>query len=184
MIALKDSLPLLRAGDQLFPIRNSWLQKWLDRAANLAGYNQWWLTVHVTSSILCYLSSEYEGTVVALESIEEIIRSVLRAIGYAEIADRFELFSPPFELSLPKLAEEAGPGYELAFFTLLRKRMEPALSKHTSSLEISGLRPCVRSLQSVKTWNTNCTTLCIEIVQFVRHQVELRINSDLFVTIR
>ncbi|MBV9391384.1 MAG: hypothetical protein JOY96_05775 [Verrucomicrobia bacterium] len=184
MIALKDSLPLLRAGDQLFSIRDNWLQKCLERAAILAGYNRWWLSVHVTTAILCYLSSEYEGTVVTLKQIEEIIRSVLLAIGYSEIASRFEMFSPPFELSLPKLAEEAGPGYELAFFSLLKQRMEPALSKRASSLEISGLRPCVRSLQSVKTWSTNCTTLCTEIVQFVRHEVELRINSDLFVTIR
>ena len=45
-----------------------------------------------------------------------IVLSALQAIGYAEIALRLDAVAPPFELSLSDLAEEAGPGYELAFF--------------------------------------------------------------------
>ena len=52
--------------------------------------------------------------------------SALQAIGYAEIALRLDAVVPPFELSLSDLAEEAGPGYELAFFRLLKERIQPA----------------------------------------------------------
>ena len=83
----------------------------------------------------------------------------LQAIGYAEVALRLEVISPPFQLSLSDLAEEAGPGYELAFFRLLKERIQPAFCDRASSLEIYGLQSCVRHLQSVKTWSRECSQL-------------------------
>lgn len=182
MIALLDSLPLLRQDDnECSPVRKDWLRFCLCRAAEKAGYASWWLADHVASSVICYLATEYDSNVVTPAQIGDIIRSVLQAIGYAEVALCFELLNPPFEISLTELAKEAGPGYELAFFQLLKKRMEPALSEQT--VEIHGLRSCVRHLQSVKTWSRTCSQLRNEIVRFVRGQVEGS-SKNIVLTIR
>jgi hypothetical protein len=92
---------------------------------------------------------------------------------------------PPFELSLSDLAEEAGPGYELAFFQLLRERIQPALCDRSSNLEIYGLQSCVRHLQSVKTWSRECSLLRNEIVNFLRAHLErANVTIDVHLTIR
>ena len=127
MIALRDSLPLLRHSEnEHCAIRQEWLCFCLYRAAEKAGYSRWWLAEHVAASVLCYLSKTYENNVVTSKQLREIVRSALQAIGYAEIALRLDAVVPPFELSLSDLAEEAGPGYELAFFRLLKERIQPA----------------------------------------------------------
>ena len=111
--------------------------------------------------------------------------SALQAIGYAEVALRLDSVVPPFELSLSELAEEAGPGYELAFFRLLKERIQPALSDRGSSLDIYGLQSCVRHLQSVKTWSRECSQLRNEIVHFLRAHLErAKAKIDLLLTIR
>src|SRR3954463_14789566 len=151
-------------------LSREWLQLSLKRAAEQAGYVSWWLAEHVAASVLWYLESGYDRPVITTDEIGESVRSALQAIGYSEISARFETLDPPFELSLADLALEAGPGYELAFFQLLRERIRPALSNHASNLHIHGLQRCVRHLQSVKTWSRECSRLRNEIVTFVRAQ--------------
>ena len=173
MIALRDSLPLLRQNEnEDSQIRHDWLCFCLCRAAEKAGYSRWWLAEHVAASVMCYLSTTYEKNVISLEQLRDIVLSVLQAIGYAEVALSLDTLHPLFELSLSELAKEAGPGYELAFFQLLKERIEPALSNRASNLDIYGLQSCVRHLQAVKTWSRNCSQLRIEIVDFLRAQLE------------
>jgi hypothetical protein len=186
VIALRDSLPLLRQSENEHrPIRADWLSFCLLRAAEKAGYNRWWLAEHVTASVLCYLARTNENNVITLRQLREIVRSALQAICYAEIALRLDIIVPPFELSLIELAKEAGPGYELEFFRLLKERIEPALREGALSLEISGLQPCVRHLQSVKTWSRECSQLRNEIVQFLRaHFERANVKTDVHLRIR
>lgn len=155
------------------------------RAAEKAGYRRWWLAEHVAASVLCYLSRTYENNVVTIAELCEMVRSALQAIGYAEIALRLEVLAPPFELSLRDLAEEAGPGYELAFFRLLKERIQPAFCDRASNLDIHGMQSCVRHLQSVKTWSRECSQLRNEIVNFVRAHLErANVTNDIHLTIR
>lgn len=186
MIALRDSLPLLQQNENAHcSIRQEWLCFCLFRAAEKAGYRRWWLAEHVAASVLCYLSRTYEGNVVTTAELCQMVQSALQAIGYAEVALRLEVMAPPFELSLRELAEEAGPGYELAFFQLLKERIQPAFCDHASSLDIHGLQSCVRHLQSVKTWSRECSQLRNEIVNFVRAHLErANVTSDVHLTIR
>ena len=186
MIALRDSLPLLRQNEnEDSQIRHDWLCFCLCRAAEKAGYSRWWLAEHVAASVMCYLSTTYEKNVISLEQLRDIVLSVLQAIGYAEVALSLDTLHPLFELSLSELAKEAGPGYELAFFQLLKERIEPALSNRASNLDIYGLQSCVRHLQAVKTWSRNCSQLRIEIVDFLRAQLErANLKTDFLLTIR
>ncbi|MBV9491538.1 MAG: hypothetical protein JO069_17735 [Verrucomicrobia bacterium] len=186
MIAFRNSLPLVRlANGEVSALSRDWLRLSLGRAAQQAGYVSWWLAEHVAESVLWYLASGHDRPMITKEEITESVRAALQATGYSEIAARFETLDPPFELSLADLALEAGPGYELAFFHLLRERIRPALHDRASNLYIHGLQPCVRHLQSVKTWSRECSRLRNEIVTFVRAQLaSAQLPSNLVLTIR
>jgi hypothetical protein len=186
MIALNDFLPLLRRSEtEDSPLRQDWLCYCLFKAAEKAGYNRWWLAEHVTSSVFCYLSTDFGRNTVTLREVHEIVRSVLQAIGYAEVGLYFETLSLPFELCLTDLAREAGPGYELAFFQLLRERVQPALAENSTNVTIYGLQSCVRHLRAVKTWSRSCSLLRNEIVQYLRAQLERsECKTNLLLTIR
>ena len=186
MIALRNSLPLLRQNEhEDSAIRHDWLCFCVCRAADKAGYSHWWLAEHVAASVMCYLSSTYERNVITLKQLRDIVISVLQAVGYSEVALCLDTLHPQFELSLSDLAKEAGPGYELAFFRLLKERIRPALSHRTSNLDIYGLQSCVRHLQAVKTWSRNCSQLRNEIVEFLRAQLERADpKTDFLLTIR
>jgi hypothetical protein len=186
VIALRDSIPLLRqSGNDHCTIRQDWLCSCLCRAAEKAGYSRWWLAEHVAASVLHYLSRTYENNVVSTKQLREIVLSALQAIGYAEVALRLDSLDPPFELCLSELAKEAGPGYELAFFRLLKERIQPALCDRASNLEINGLQSCVRHLRSVKTWSRECSQLRSEIVNFLRAHLErANVKTEILLTIR
>jgi hypothetical protein len=173
VIALTNFLPMLRLEDSsVQAIRPDWLTICLRRAADRAGYTKWWLADHVAESALCFLSTQYEAPIIARQQIDEIMRSVLQAIGYGEIATHYQTLNPPYEISLYELANEAGPGYELAFFHLLKERIQPAFGEGASSINVHGLQPCVRYLQSTKTWSRSCSQLRSEIVEYIRAQME------------
>jgi hypothetical protein len=186
VIALRDSIPLLRQSENAHcPIRQEWLCFCLCRAAAEAGYSRWWLAEHVAASVMCHLSRTYENNVITLKQLRQIVLSALQAIGYAEVALRLNAICPPFELSLSDLAKEAGPGYELAFFRLLKERIQPALSVRASNVDVYGLQSCVRHLQSVRTWSRGCSQLRNEIVGFLRGHLERAdAKADVLLTIR
>jgi hypothetical protein len=143
------------------------------------------LAEHVTESVLCYFATSYDKGIVSLADTCEIVRSVLQAIGYGEVSIHYEALNPPFELSLAEIAREAGAGFELGFFQLLRERLQPALSDRASNVHISGLQNCVRLLQSAKTWSRSCSQLRNEIVDFLRAQmIQAEVKSDVLLTIR
>ena len=186
MIALRNYLPLLhQRGGSYSAIRRDWLCFCLQRAAKKSGYDRWWLAEHVSSSIICHLKITYQNNVITEDHLYDIVLSVLQAIGYAEVALHFQTLDLPFELSLIDLAQEAGLGYELSFFQLLKERVQPALSNRASNLDFHGLKQCVRNLQSVKTWSRSCSELRNEIVEFLRAQLlHADLQTDILLTIR
>jgi hypothetical protein len=186
VIALGNHLPLLHQGAESYSaIRRDWLCFCLQRAAEKSGYDRWWLAEHIASSVVCYLGTTYQNNVITENHLGDIVLSVLQAIGYAEVALHFQTLDLPFELSLIDLAQEAGAGYELSFFRLLKERVQPALSNQASNLDFYGLKQCVRHLQSAKTWSRSCSELRNEIVEFLRAQLlRADLQTDILLTIR
>jgi hypothetical protein len=185
VIALRDHLPLLRSQEGEKPLRSRWLCNCLRAAAEKAGYENWWLAEHVTESVFGYLTSCYSANTIEPAVLSELVLSALTVIGYSEVGSRFALLPPPFELSLADLARESGPGYELGFFSLLSRRIRPALAKPQSCFQLSELQGCVRYLRSVKNWTPGCSKLRNEIVDFVRDEL-VRIDGQtrILLTIR
>jgi hypothetical protein len=172
MVAFKEEFPYLRCDSgQLFEFDRDWLHAAITRAADQAGYPSWWLTDHVTESIAFYLRLRSDEPVVAFSQLSQTVRYVLKVIGYKEIVPYFRPAPPPISLSLLEIAEEAGAGYELAFFDCLEKRINALINIGTDRLLLFGLHACIKHLQSAKVWTRGCDKLREEIVCFIREKL-------------
>ncbi len=172
MVAFKEEFPYLRCDSgQLFEFDQKWLHAAITRAADKAGYPSWWLTDHVTESIAFYLRLRNDEPVVPFSQLSQTVRYVLQVIGYNEIVPHFEPAPPPVSLSLFEIAEEAGAGYELAFFDTLEKRIATLVSTGVDTVHLVGLHACVKHLHGAKAWTRACDALREEIVCFVREKL-------------
>lgn len=172
MVAFKEEFPYLRCDSgQLFEFDRNWLHAAIKRAADQAGYPSWWLTEHVTESIAFYLRLRNDEPVVAFSQLSQTVRYVLKVIGYKEIVPYFVPVPPPISFSLLQVAEEAGAGYELAFFDCLEKRITTLIGTGTDCLHIGELQLCVKHLRGAKAWTRACDTLRDEVICFIREKV-------------
>src|SRR5881392_3545371 len=172
MVAFKEEFPYLRTNSgQLFEFSRDWLHAAITRAADEAGYPSWWLTDHVTESIAFYLRLRNDENVVAFSQLSQTVRYVLKVIGYKEIVPHFAPSPPPISISLLDIADEAGTGYELAFFDLLEKRINTLVETGVDDLQLCSLQSCVKHLRGVKAWTRACDGLREEIVCFVREKL-------------
>ena len=171
MIAFPNDLPLVRLEDgDCLAFERGWLVRSLVTAARKAGYPHWWLSEHVAQSVTEFLRTEHERPVVAATQLERAVQSVLQVIGYSDIGRHFAVGRPLVRIFLVDLAQEAGAGYELAFFELLRSRFDEALESRAPHVELCGLERCVKLLRSRKVWSRDCESLRGEIVTFARDQ--------------
>jgi hypothetical protein len=172
MVAFKEEFPYLRCeSGQLFEFDRDWLHAAITQAATEAGYPSWWLTDHVTESIAFYLRLRNDEPAVAFSQLSQTVRYVLKVIGYKEIIPHFAPAPPPISISLFDIAQDAGAGYELAFFDLLEKRLSSLIETGVDNLRIRSLQPCVKHLRGVKVWSRSCDALRAEIVCFIREKL-------------
>ena len=108
-----------------------------------------------------------------IERHDQTVRYVLKVIGYKEIVPYFVPSPPPISFSLLEIAQEAGAGYELAFFDGLEKRISALVTAGADSLHLCDLQPCVKHLRGVKTWTRACDTLREEVICFVRERLAM-----------
>src|SRR5436190_10299088 len=172
MVAFKEEFPYLRGDSgQLFEFDQAWLRAAITRAANDAGYPKWWLTDHVTESIAFYLRLRNDESVVPFDQLSQTVRYVLKVIGYKEIVPHFVPGPPPVSCSLLTIAQEAGAGYELAFFDGLEKRISALVNAGADSVLLCDLQACVKHLRGAKAWTRTCDTLREEVICFVRERL-------------
>lgn len=173
MIALRERLPAVVMPDgEACALERRWLVRSVAAAAARAGHCKWWLSGHVAESVLTYLEKEFPAPSIRLAQFEKAVRSVLEVIGFPEVAVEFRLPRPAVRISLAEVARDAGPGYELVFFGLLRERLERALATEAEELEICDAQPGVKLLRAAKNWRRDCASLLEDIVGFVRTHIE------------
>lgn len=169
MIALRDNLPLVRFDDgEVVEFDRHWLCGLLGEAAMRAGYKKWWLAPHVTLSVANYLEQDFRSPTIGVAELEKAVQSVLQVIGYAEVADHFEINPPPARISLEQIARDAGQAYELGFFSLLQSRVREALELRQGRVEICDARQGIKLLRKAKSWSRDCSGLLDEVVTLVR----------------
>lgn len=172
MIALADNLPLVQLPDQrAVHFERAWLERAVTSAAESVGYNRWWLASHVTESVVAYLEHEFNGTIIASQGLRTLVASVLRVIGYPDVARNFHLPEPTVRISLMALADAAGAGFELAFFQELDQTIHKALASRTARVELCGLTDCVKRLRRTRIWRKDCRELRNEIVAHIRGHI-------------
>ncbi|MFZ4116460.1 MAG: hypothetical protein ACOYK6_07035 [Chthoniobacterales bacterium] len=148
MIALRHGIPLVmtpRGHATCF--NKQWITAALKQAAERSGQEHWSLSEAITDAIAIYLQQEFEGTIIRLSQLEHVIQTLLISLHHRDVATCFSLPDPPIYLSLVDLVQEAGTGYELAFFQLLRKRLQESAESSSLRLEIADLEPCLRLLK-------------------------------------
>ena len=171
MIALTDGMPLVELAEgRVVAFQTRWVVRALMRAANRAGYHNWWPAAHVAETLAQYLKMHHESNTVSVERLEQLLADALQAIGYGEIALHVELGPPAECVNLMEVLREAGEGYELGFFYRLRDRLSEIIRTGTTEVDLVGLAPCVKKLRTRKNWTRACDALREEIVSFVRTQ--------------
>jgi len=171
MIALADGMPLVQLEDaRVVAFQRDWIVRALAKAAGKAGYQKWWLAEYVTETIAYYLATQYQANAITVPCLTRLVADVLQVIGYSEIAACLTLGLPGEQLDLVDLAREAGAGYELAFFTRLRDRLQSLIGAGATDVDLVGLALCVKQLRARKSWSRSCDALQEEIVSFVRTQ--------------
>ena len=178
MIAFRDNLPVITlANGQIVAFEREWLCRALGVAAHRAGYPKWWLAEHVARSVQTWLEMLGETTTtVPVAQLTRAVRGALQVIGYAEVGERFEAAVPFARISLVEVAQQAGNGFELAFFTALTRRLEGVMELGGSYCELHGMEHCVKILRKKRAWSRDCSALREEIVLFTREHT--RIESE------
>lgn len=168
MIALREQLPLLRLGrEEVVHYEESWLKEIIKDAAERSGCGDSWFADDIAKGIVLYLKERFPANSIGIEELFEKIARTLRAVGFDHVAGHLEPFAPPARLSLSRLAEAAGPGFELRFFQLLGERIEVLRSQGTRQVHCSELRDAVSQLCSTRRWSRKCQDLQDEILDYV-----------------
>ena len=97
-------------------------------------------------------------------------------LGWDDIAAELQVGPPPLRISLAEIAQQAGDGFELAFFRLLRERLAETCVTGSHQVQCYGLRQGVKILQRARRWGARCQRLAEEIAEFLR--AELRSYGD------
>lgn len=169
MIAFRDALPLIVLRDRRsMAFDREWFARALAVSAHRAGHGDWPLASHVAESVHAWLGSLNDRTTMPVESFTRAVREALKAIGFAEIGVCFEAAAPFARISLVEIAQEAGNGFELAFFSALESRLREVLCAGGSYCELHSLESCVKLLRQRRHWSSSCDELSGEIVAFAR----------------
>ena len=171
MINILDHPPLVEFPDgHLVPFERDWLEFSLREAARNAGCADGHFASHVAESVAHFLRQDYPAATVPSATLSHLVENSLRSIGFSEVAACFFLLPPPVRISLLEVAESAGHGFELHFFTLLARRLRTLLASGARQIACEDLRPCVKVLRQAKRWRNDCRGLNEEIVSFIRSQ--------------
>ncbi len=179
MIALPNQLPLLQYGDhEVDQYESRWLKDSITEAAHKAGHNDWWFANEIAQAVIEYLRHRFAGTVITIDALYDKIEQVLSHLGWRDIASALQVEPPPIRISLVEIATEAGSGYELNFFELLRRRVREIASISPRQIQVYGLRDAVMEICGAKRWSQRCDSLRAEIIETVREEVCLRAESN------
>lgn len=168
MITIRDQLPLLRINRwEVVHYEESWVLDLIQQAAARAGLRDAWIAEDIARGIVIYFKERFAHNSISIEEFFGKIDGTLRAIGFANVAGNLRRSAPPAHVSLSRVAEEAGSGYELLFFQLLGERLVEARRRGTTQVFCLELREAVTKLCAAKKWNRRCEELQAEILDYL-----------------
>lgn len=167
MIAFAANRPALQIGrHQVVDYDVEWLDDALRRAAEAADHSDFPFIEEICKGIVQYLETKCPLKLMHVDDLYGRLRRMLMKIGCQPIADKLEPAAPPVSVSLVQAALEAGSGYELAFFRVLRDELGSLKSSGVGEVRLTGLRASVLILRGTAQWNKGCELLLAEIHSF------------------
>lgn len=169
MIAFIANRPALQIGrHQVFDYDTSCLEEALRRAARAADQEDFPFVNDIHSGIVKYLETKCTLRLLTINELYERMRKMLMKIGCVKIADELKPLAPPLTLSLVESANEAGNGFELAFFERLRAEISELRKAGAETILFTGLRESSLILQGSTKWNKHCERMLSEMDAFLR----------------
>jgi len=169
VISLIGNRPALQIGRyQVIDYDTVWIGDALRRAARAANREDFPFVDEIRSGVVQYLETKCPLKLMRLDELYDRMRHMLVKIGCGGIAEKLEPLAPPVTVSLVRAAMEAGNGFELAFFEMLRSELADLRAAGAEEIRFTGLRESAMILRGATKWNKRCAGLLIEIEAFLR----------------
>ena len=131
------------------------------------------LIKNAAAAVLHYFQQDLKRECVSVGEFSEALEEVLRGFGLnvqSAAATEPAKTAPSAGADLAQLVEEAGEDGDLFFFQRLRAevRRQVTNSPEGGSVNLTGLRPCVKRLLRARRWSRRCEGLSDRIVSYVR----------------
>ena len=175
MISLKLGLPLVRdEAGKAVAFDLAWLRTTLASAASKAGHQGWWLADDLAEGITMFLRHDYPNSVIDLSRLETEVQTVLRDVGYAEVAKNYQTVMPCHQISLARCLRLLPRKDQSEFFHRLGEEISQLSATRPQHVHFSDLHDCVRGLVSihVETSTNEASSLLYKVVAFVRDHVQ------------
>lgn len=168
MISLIGNRPALQIGRyQVIDYDTAWLGDALRRAASAADHEDFPFVDDIRNGIVKYLETKCPLKLLQLDELYDRMRRMLVKIGCGRIAEKLEPLAPPVTVPLVRAAMEAGNGFELAFFEMLRSELADLRAAGAEEIRFTGLRESALILRGTTKWNKQCQSLLTEIEAFL-----------------
>ena len=168
MVCQPNVLPLLKFGDyEVVSYEARWLSDEITKAATKAGHEDWFFAGDITRAVIEYLKNRFPKNTITIEELYKKIEAALSFMGCDDIARTLDIGPPPVRISLMEIANEAGSGFELEFFRILREKLIDTEKSGTTQIMCCELRKAVKHLCGAGRWNSACAELTEEINDYI-----------------
>lgn len=123
---------------------------------------------NIAAAVLHYFKTELGKSSVSVGEFSLALERVLRQFGFNGTLSPKPAPIRTVESDLRRIACASGKGFELTFFTYLRKEMRLKLTQSPELVRFKGLRGCVKQLVGARRWSRQCQKLNDQIVDYLR----------------
>jgi hypothetical protein len=170
VISLIGNRPALQIGRyQVIDYDTGWIDDALRRAARAADHEDFPFVDDIRSGVVKYLETRCPLKLLPIGELYDRMRRMLVKIGCGRIAENLTPLAPPVTVSLVRAAMEAGNGFELAFFEMLRAELADLRAAGAEEIRFTGMRESAMILRGTGKWNKRCQSLLTEIEAFLRN---------------
>lgn len=147
MVAVRNNRPLLQTGHCVISdYGRDWVERVLQDAADVAGVTKIPFRAEIAQAVMLYLEQECPLHTVPLEYLFARLREVLNQVGLPLIAANLRCQTPPVDIDLRELAEQAP--LPLFFYTELQHRLDGLQRLGLNTYRFSGRKRCSLALGS------------------------------------
>jgi len=158
-----------------------------------------WVLEIMVESVICHFQEELQRPQVSLKEFMDVTRTLLKSLSQEVIRKN----QHAFQLDLLETARRCGTGFELEFFSEIRRFFARSAAgssgcnpsgpfslageeeeKRERTLCITGLRHCAKFLSGRSRWGKRCAEVRDEIVAFIREEATRMSSGKVIFAIR